>query len=78
MFLAEAVFLALLGGLLGLIVGAGGAWLLHAALPALPVHTNLQYVIMAEGVAVIIGLVAGVLPARGAAQLTPVEALRAE
>lgn len=78
LFLAEAVLLALLGGFLGLLMGTGGAWLLHAALPALPVHTSGQYVLMAEAVALLIGLLAGVLPARGAASLAPVDALRAE
>ena len=78
LFLAEAVVLAALGGLAGLIVGAGGGQLLHLVLPALPVQTPWSYVALAETIAASIGLLAGVLPARRAARLDPVVALRAE
>jgi putative ABC transport system permease protein len=78
LFLGEAIVLAAVGGLSGLVLGVGIAQLLHLALPALPVHTPLLYVVLAEGVAVVIGLLAGVLPARRAALLDPVEALRSE
>ena len=78
LFLGEAVALSALGGLLGLLLGVGLAQVIHVALPALPVHTPLSFVLLAEAVAIVIGLAAGVLPARRAAQLDPVEALRAE
>ena len=78
LFLGEAVALSGLGGLLGLLLGIGLAQAIHFALPALPVHTPLSFVLLAETVAVAIGLAAGVLPARRAARLDPVEALRTE
>ncbi|MGD2083736.1 MAG: ABC transporter permease [Chromatiales bacterium] len=78
LFLGEAVVLSGLGGMAGLILGAGGAWLLGTLVPALPVHTPWYYVLMAEVLALIVGLVAGVVPARNAAALDPVVALRAE
>ena len=78
LFIGEAVVLASIGGLAGLVLGAGGAWLLGILVPALPTHTPWSYVIMAELLAAAIGLLAGVLPARRAARLDPVEALRAE
>lgn len=78
LFLGEAVALSGLGGLLGLLLGIGLAQAIHFAVPALPVHTPLSFVLLAEAVAVSIGLAAGVLPARRAAGLDPVEALRTE
>ena len=70
--------LASVGGLAGLVIGTGGAWLLGAAVPALPTHTPWSYVVLAELLAAVIGLTAGVLPAVRAANLDPIEALRAE
>jgi putative ABC transport system permease protein len=78
LFIGEAIVLASLGGLAGLVIGAGGAWLLGRIVPALPTHTSWSYVFLAEGLASLIGLLAGVLPARHAAGLDPIEALRAE
>lgn len=78
LFLAEAVVLAAIGGTLGLVFGAGGAWVLGILVPALPTHTPWLYAVLAEALAAAIGLLAGVLPARRAAGLDPVEALRTE
>jgi putative ABC transport system permease protein len=78
LFIGEAVVLASIGGLAGLMIGAGGAWLIGATVPALPTHTPWLYVVLAEILAALIGLLAGVLPAHRAANLDPIEALRAE
>ena len=78
LFLGEAVLLAGAGGAGGLLLGTGGGQIIKFLLPALPVHTSWYYVILAEGLAVLMGLLAGVLPARHAAQLDPIEALREE
>jgi len=78
LFLGEAVALSALGGFLGLLLGFGLAQLIHLFLPGLPVHTPISFVLLAELVAILIGLAAGVLPARRAALLDPVEALRTE
>ena len=77
-FLGEAVILAAIGGLAGLVLGVGGAWLLGLLVPALPTHTSWTYIVAAELLAAGIGLLAGVLPARRAAALNPVDALRSE
>jgi len=78
LFLGEAIILAALGGGTGLIIGIGGGQLLHLLVPAMPLHISWLYVVLAEALAVAIGVLAGVLPARHAAQLDPIEALRAE
>lgn len=78
LFLGEAVALSALGGIMGLTLGMGLAQLIHLLVPALPVHTPITFVILAESIAIAIGLLAGVLPARRAARLDAVEALRAE
>lgn len=78
LFLGEATVLAAIGGLGGLLLGLGIAWLLGIALPTLPAHVTWRYVASAELIAVAVGLIAGVWPARRAARLDPVEALRTE
>jgi putative ABC transport system permease protein len=78
LFLGEAIVLAALGGISGLVLGIGLGQFLNFALPALPVHTPWLFVVLAEAVAVVIGLAAGVLPAYRAAHLDPIEALRTE
>ncbi len=77
-FLGEAVLLSALGGMFGLLLGVGGAQLLGFAIPALPVYTPWSFVFFAEATAILIGLLAGVLPARRAANLDPIDALRTE
>jgi putative ABC transport system permease protein len=78
LFLGEAALLAALGGAAGLALGTGIAWGLKVAVPALPVHTPWSYAVAAELMAVAVGLAAGVLPARRAARLDPLDALRSE
>jgi putative ABC transport system permease protein len=78
LFLGEAIVLAAVGGAAGLVLGLGLGVILSFAVPALPVQPAFLYIVLAEAIAVIIGVVAGVLPARRAAHLDPVEALRGE
>ena len=78
LFLIEAGLLSLAGGVAGVVAGLGVGWLLRLAVPALPVHTQPEFVAAALAVSLAVGLAAGVLPARRAASLDPVEALRAE
>jgi putative ABC transport system permease protein len=76
-FLAEALAVTLAGGLFGVLIGAGGAMVLSAA-KDMPTTVSWQAVAVAVAFSTIIGIVFGVQPARRAARLHPVEALRTE
>jgi putative ABC transport system permease protein len=78
LFLVEAAALSTLGGATGIAIGLGACRVLAMLLPGLPVHTPPLFVIAAVVVSLGTGLASGVLPARRAARLDPVEALRAE
>lgn len=78
LFLVEASVLSVAGGALGVALGMGTARLLQAFVPGLPVHARPEYIVGSLAMSLIVGLVSGVLPARRAAALDPVEALRAE
>jgi putative ABC transport system permease protein len=78
LFLGEAALLAAIGGSAGLLLGASLAHLLALIVPALPVATPWWFAALAEGVAIAVGLAAGVLPAQRASRMEPVDALRAE
>ncbi len=78
LFLGEAALLSVLGGTAGLMLGWLAALALNLLVPALPVHTPWNYALLAELVALAVGLAAGVLPARRASLLDPLEALRSE
>jgi putative ABC transport system permease protein len=76
-FLAEAVSLSLSGGLIGVLCGWGFATLVSAASP-LPARVSAWSVTLAIVLGAGVGVVFGVYPARRAARLDPITALRAE
>jgi putative ABC transport system permease protein len=78
LFLGEASLLSLAGGALGVAAGMGIAALLRLLVPGLPVQTPIRFVLAALLVSLLVGLASGVLPARRAAALDPVDALHAE
>jgi putative ABC transport system permease protein len=78
LFVGEAMLLSAIGGAGGLALGVGIVVLTHWALPSMPARIAPLYVALAIGISVAIGLIAGVLPARAAARLEPLDALRAE
>ncbi|MBI2202441.1 MAG: ABC transporter permease, partial [Candidatus Rokubacteria bacterium] len=74
-FVLEAALVTMAGGVLGVVVGVTGAFLAARVL-GWPAALSWPAIIGAVLFAAIIGLVSGVQPARKAAQLHPVEALR--
>ncbi|MCU0648317.1 MAG: ABC transporter permease [Gemmatimonadaceae bacterium] len=76
-FLIEAVVLCVLGGLIGIALGASGALALGRVFSWNTVVST-QSVALAVGFSVLVGIVFGVWPARRAARLDPILALRYE
>jgi len=75
LFLSEALILATLGALAGLVLGQAGSLAIRHAFPDLPAHPPVWASAAALGVAVLTGLLFSVMPARRAARLDPVRAL---
>lgn len=76
-FLAEAVMLTALGGIIGILLGWLGSW---AVTHFSGTTTSISFtsVILAFGVSALIGILFGYYPARRASKLNPIEALRYE
>lgn len=74
-FLIEAAVLSILGGMIGVGLAYVGTFALQAFVPA---AVTLDAVLLAFGVSTVVGLIFGAAPARRAAQLSPIEALRYE
>ncbi|MED3501397.1 ABC transporter permease [Brevibacillus agri] len=76
-FLIEAVTLSLIGGILGIAIGVGAA-LLISKLGSLATSISLTPILYAFLTSSLVGVIFGVYPARKAAQLKPIDALRYE
>jgi putative ABC transport system permease protein len=74
-FLIEAIILAVLGGAIGIGIGAGGAMAIGIFTPLKPT-VPLNTILLATSISGAIGLIFGVAPARRAAKLDPIVALR--
>ena len=77
-FLIEAVVLSLVGGFIGIGLGAIGAFAIGRLAEELRTYVSLQAVLIATGFSVAVGLFFGIYPASRAARLHPIQALRYE
>ena len=76
-FLMESVVISLVGGVIGIAVGIGGAFLVSLVAP-IPFVVSIPAIVIAVGVSAAVGILFGWYPARKAARLSPIDALRYE
>jgi len=77
-FLLEAMTLTFFGGVIGVIVAIGISNLIMLLIPSLPAQIPMWAILAALGTSIGVGLIFGVLPARKAAKLDPIDCLRYE
>lgn len=76
-FLFESIVMTLIGGVVGILLGIGGAFIISLAF-GIPFIVSIPAVIVAVGVSTLVGIIFGLYPARRAARLSPIDALRYE
>ena len=77
-FLIEAVFLCLLGGLVGLLLGFAGGSIISSIANLPPASVPIWAIALSFGFSALIGLIFGIIPAAKASNLDPIDALRYE
>jgi len=77
-FLLEAVCLTLVGGTIGILIGAGVSTLVRTLVPSIPATLSYLWISIGFAISVGVGLVFGYYPARVAAELDPIVCLRYE
>jgi putative ABC transport system permease protein len=77
-FLIESVVLALIGGAIGILLGALGVMLISQLQDSLKAVVSPQSVVLATGFSAAVGLFFGIYPAMRASRLNPIDALRYE
>ncbi len=76
-FLFEAIFISLVGGVIGIFLGVGAAHVI-ASLADIPTIVSTWSIVLSFGVAASVGLLFGLFPARKAAMQDPIKALRTD
>jgi putative ABC transport system permease protein len=77
-FVIEAVSISVVGGIIGILIGCLGAYLLEIVFPALPVSVSLWTILLGFFFSVSVGIFFGVYPAHKASKLNPIDALHYE
>ena len=75
-FLFEAMFLSMIGGILGILLVWGGIQIINGLSPDMDIHLTTANIITGLLISSVIGILAGLLPAWKAAKLNPVDAIR--
>jgi len=75
---AEAIFLSLVGGVIGIVIGIGGAYAITLLSSDFKPIVQASAIALAVGFSFSVGLFFGIYPARRAARLNPIDALRYE
>ena len=76
-FLIEAAILSIAGGIIGVVLGIAAAYIIKAA-AAMPIYIQWWSILMSFGVCTLIGIFFGWYPAKKAANMDPIEAIRYE
>ena len=76
-FLIESIVLTISGGIIGIALGVLAAFGI-ARLVNIPFVVSIGSIILAAGVSTVVGILFGIYPARRAARLNPIDALRHE
>jgi putative ABC transport system permease protein len=76
-FLVEAITLSMLGGVIGIIVGAFSSWMI-TSLAGWQIRMSPESILLSVGFSAAIGIFFGYYPARKASNLLPIQALRYE
>jgi len=76
-FLMEAVVISLLGGIIGIVLGVFGAWVLTLIID-IPTVISFWSILLSFIITVFVGIIFGFMPAKKAANLDPIIALRTE
>lgn len=76
-FLVESIILTVIGGVLGIGIGVGGALVVGSFVSIDPIFTKTM-IIIAVSISTLIGVIFGVVPARKASMLNPIDALHNE
>ena len=76
-FLMEAIVMTLIGGIVGITLGVAGAFAV-SKIAGIPFVISIGSIFIAVGVSTLVGLIFGLYPARRAARLSPIDAIRFE
>ena len=76
-FLIEALMITGIGGVIGVTLGCGAIWIIGKS-GVVPSVYSIEWMVIAFGISILVGVIFGIIPANKAAKMNPIEALRYE